>query len=218
MRLVWMLVMSSSSLLACSGTRMSSAGPGVVVPVPVADGNNEKPKGKAGAAPSASAPSAAKSAAAAPGHASTAPPSTPVPSAPPDPEPLRTKEQLEYTLLYADGAVRVESVRRLKFEKPIVTARRMGRFAVELWVGHELIERVRFDFPLLAAEEAPSEHKRLKEPPALTRGPLNATLLVPFSGRARRAVLLDRATNQQTELTWPPTPTPTPAAPPAKTP
>jgi len=126
-------------------------------------------------------------------------------TAPPDPEPLRQAEQYEYTFTYDTGATRAVSVRPLKFAKPVVTARKMGRFAVELWVGTELVERVRFDFPLLAAEEPPSKKRRpLTEPPSLTGGILKTTVLVPAAIRARRAVLIDRATNAETELDWPP--------------
>ncbi len=44
---------------------------------------------------------------------------------------------------------------QVTYPNPVVTARRMGRYAIELWIGQELIERVRFDFPLTAADEAP---------------------------------------------------------------
>jgi hypothetical protein len=126
-------------------------------------------------------------------------------TAPPDPEPLRQAEQYEYTFEYETGATRFVGVRALKFREPVVTARKMGRFAVELWVGSELVDRVRFDFPLLAAEAPPPKKRRpLDDPPSLTGGTLRATVLVPAAWRARRAVLVDRATDRETELDWPP--------------
>jgi len=126
-------------------------------------------------------------------------------NAPPDPEPLRQAEQYEYTFAYETGATRAVSVRPLRFPKPVVTARKMGRFAVELWVGTELVERVRFDFPLLAAEDPqPKGRRSVNAPPSLAGGVLKATVLVPASIRARRAVLVDRGTNAETELDWPP--------------
>ena len=81
-------------------------------------------------------------------------------SSPPDPEPLRQPEQYEYTFAYEGGIVSVLGVRAQKFREPVVTARKMGRFAVELWVGTELVDRVRFDFPLLAAEDPPPKKRR----------------------------------------------------------
>ncbi len=77
----------------------------------------------------------------------------------PDPAALRLARQFEYSIVYERGAVRVESVRAVRFPKPVVTARKMGRFAIELWIGHELVERVRFDFPLVAAEDSPTRQK-----------------------------------------------------------
>ncbi|HEY3494193.1 MAG TPA: hypothetical protein VGK73_05890 [Polyangiaceae bacterium] len=216
------LGLSSAFATACSGSqqaRPNEATPGIVVPVPLADGPEQ---GAQGSSPRRNAK--------APPPAASAAPASPAPkagsSAPPDPEALRTRDQVEYTLVYEKGQVRVGSVRRLLFLQPVVTARKMGRYAVELWVGRELLERVRFDFPMLAAEEPDVGQPRpLREPPPLTKGPIEATVLVPFSARARRAVLLDRATGTELELTWPPVVTPAPepvpapaAAPPAAPP
>src|SRR5690606_11283415 len=102
------------------------------------------------------------------------------------------------------GEMRVLSVTPRRFPKPIVTARKMGRFAIELWIGQELVERVRFDFPLLAL--APSESVGIAgaAPPNLeARAHARQRVLVPAAPRARRAVLVDRATSKVVELPWP---------------
>ncbi len=124
----------------------------------------------------------------------------------PDPEPLRMAEQWQLALLYRAGELSVEHFERRTFPKPVVTARHMGRFAVELWIGHELIERVRFDFPLLAAEERPGITRRpLHDPPSLSPNAVSRiSVLVPASPRATRLVLVDRAAQKSRELTWPP--------------
>jgi len=124
----------------------------------------------------------------------------------PDPEALRVARQFEYSVTYDHGKVRVDKVRGVRFPKPVVTARNMGRFAIELWIGHELVERVRFDFPLVAAEEVPRGKRHpLHEPPSFAAGiVVTQTVLVPASERATRAVLLDRATGVKQELPWPP--------------
>jgi hypothetical protein len=114
--------------------------------------------------------------------------------------------------VYEGGRVTVASVRPLVFRQPIVTARQMGRFAIELWIGHELVERVRFDFPLLAAEPPPpgvaaSRSRPLHEPPRVAADArLERTVLVPASSRATRALLVDRATGSGQPLRWPPAP------------
>jgi hypothetical protein len=85
----------------------------------------------------------------------------------------------------------------------------MGRFAIELWIGHELIDRVRFDFPMLALDEpGPSTASRpLAEPPSFGKGAeVRHKVLIPASERARRAVLVDRATSAVQVLSWPPNP------------
>jgi hypothetical protein len=106
--------------------------------------------------------------------------------------------------VYEVGKVRVGNVRELLYPKPVVTVRRMGRFAVELWIGRELVERVRFDFPLLAAEEGTQKTTPLHAPPTFAAATAEAVVRVPASPRALRAVLVDRATGRTQELAWPP--------------
>jgi hypothetical protein len=124
----------------------------------------------------------------------------------PDPKALRLARQWEYEIVHDRGEVRVESVTERNFSQPVVTARRMGRYAIELWIGKELVERVRFDFPLLAAEEVKSGRRHpLKEPPSFAPGAVvSRRVLVPASPRATRAVLVDRATGWTLGLDWPP--------------
>jgi hypothetical protein len=126
--------------------------------------------------------------------------------APPDPQPLRMREQWEVDIHYSRGELSVESVEARDYDVPVVTERRVGRFAVELWIGHELVERVRFDFPMLAAEPAPTGPRRaLDAPPTLGAGAdTRVHIRVPRSQRATRAVLVDRATGRTQDLPWPP--------------
>ena len=127
-------------------------------------------------------------------------------SSAPDPVPLRTPLQWEYRLRYRRGEILVEQVRALRFDQPVVTARTMGRFAIELWIGSELVERVRFEFPLLAADPPPPGRRTpLHAPPNFSAGAdVEATVLVPRSERATRAMLVDRANGYELALPWPP--------------
>jgi hypothetical protein len=131
----------------------------------------------------------------------------------PDPEPLRMAEQWQLAMLYQAGGVSVEGFEKRTLPKPVSTPRRMGRFALELWIGHELIERVRFDFPLIAAEETPGVTRRpLHDPPSLAPHAVSRmSVLLPASPRATRLVLIDRATEKSQELPWPPDAQPSPA-------
>jgi len=114
-------------------------------------------------------------------------------------------EQVEYELELAEGKVRVVSVKAVKLPSPIVTPRRVGRYAIELSIGHELIERVRFDFPGTAADEPQlGKKKPLFAPLTLSeRAVARVKLQLPQSPRVRRAALVDRAANTATEIEWP---------------
>jgi hypothetical protein len=107
---------------------------------------------------------------------------------------------------YEAGRVRVVSVVERVFLKPVVTQRHLGRYAIELWIGHELVDRIRFDFPGLAAEPTVTSGPRpLKELPSLGKAAVVATrVLVPASPRATRAVLVDRSSGSEQLLPWPP--------------
>jgi hypothetical protein len=165
-----------------------------VVPHHIAEGTGEGEDLPADAGPPASAAPVAE------------PAPVRVPSAAPDPEPLSLREQWRYALLYEGGNVTIERAEKQTSPKPVTTARRMGRFALELWIGHELIDRVRFDFPLIAAEEAPGTTRRpLHDAPSLGPHAIARTdVFVPASPRATRLVLLDRATGKAQEFPWPP--------------
>jgi hypothetical protein len=136
----------------------------------------------------------------------TIPAPPPLSGSAPDPEPLALREQWQYALLYQGGNVTVEQVESRVSSKPVATVRHMGRFALELWIGHELIDRARFDFPLIAAEETPGVTRRpLHDAPSL--GPhaiARVNVLLPASPRATRLVLVDRATGKSQALPWPP--------------
>jgi hypothetical protein len=190
--------------LACSTARFSTepGAPSLVLPAHFAEGQGE-PGASAAPARSAAPASAAASAGAASSSASAEP--APKPSTLPDPTPLRMAEQVEYELELSDGKVRVVSAKPVKLAEPIVTPRRLGRYAVELVIGHELIDRVRFDFPGTAADDPQIGPKKpLYSPLTLSERAIgHVKLMLPQSQRVRRALLVDRALNTATEIAWP---------------
>jgi len=122
----------------------------------------------------------------------------------PDPPPLLTRHQWVVDLGYRAGTVMFGGARRITLAKPTATRRAMGRFALELFVGKELVDRVRFDFPLLGADELAGAPRRWDSPPSFERNlSTRAAVMVPHSDRATRAVLVDRATGQVWPLPWP---------------
>lgn len=117
---------------------------------------------------------------------------------PPDPPPMVERSQWVFDLRWDRGDVWLLGVHPLELPAPQATPRAMGRFAVELFEGPTLIERVRFDFPLLGAQDAdggPSITSKLR-----TR----IGVVFPAAKRGTRLELWDRATNRRWTLPWPP--------------
>ena len=139
--------------------------------------------------------------------AGTAPePSPPAQGYLPDPPPLSERARWLYEIRYDRGNIQAGPPQLECLERAVPSPRRIGRFAFELWLGAALIERIRFDFPLLAAE-VPRQGERdpLREEPSFAPGArVSVRLQVPASARATRAQILDRATGQATAVEWPP--------------
>jgi hypothetical protein len=113
----------------------------------------------------------------------------------PDPPARLESKQLRLTLGFEEGAVHLVASESVQLAAPVRTPRRLGRFAAELWLGLELLERVRFDFPLLGAGgEA-----------ALEPGLSAQTLVeIPELESATQLVIVDRKTGKRLPLPWPP--------------
>jgi hypothetical protein len=185
---------------ACASARYSTepGAPTLVLPAHFAEGKAE-PSAASGTPLPSTPPRAVASGSAVP----AAPALTP--STAPDPTPLREAAQVEYELELREGKVQVVTVKAVTLPSPIVTPRRLGRYAIELSIGQELIERLRFDFPGTAADDPQIGPKKpLFAPLTLSeRAIARVKLRLPQSARVRRAVLVDRALNTVTELAWP---------------
>jgi len=133
-------------------------------------------------------------------------PSPPAQGYLPDPPPLSERARWLYEIRYDRGNVQAGPPQLECLERAVASPRRIGRFAFELWLGAELIERIRFDFPLLAAEvPRQGERQAWREEPSFAPGAhVSIRLQVPASARATRAQILDRATGQTTPVEWPP--------------
>lgn len=134
-------------------------------------------------------------------------PSTFDPRKTPDPEPASTAAYYELTLRYCNASVHLLGARRVTLKRPSTLPRLMGRFAAELWIGHELLERDRFDFPLTAADTVPAPGTERKEPQVLQLAPgTDVVWKVKVADRVRatQAWVIDRATGERWLLDWPP--------------
>lgn len=122
---------------------------------------------------------------------------------PPDPPPLTEREQWVFDLRWDRGDVYLLEVHKIDMGAPHTTPRVMGRFALELFEGPTLIERVRFDFPMLGVPEGPDAGMRTAprfEPKLRTR----IGVLFPATKRGTKLELWDRARNVRMPLPWPP--------------
>jgi hypothetical protein len=117
---------------------------------------------------------------------------------------MTERYQWVFDLRWDRGDVYLLDVHKIDMGEPHVTPRVMGRFALELFEGPTLIERVRFDFPMLGAPEGPDAGLKTAprfEPKLKTR----IGVLFPATKRGTKLELWDRAKDVRMALPWPPT-------------
>ena len=120
---------------------------------------------------------------------------------PPDPTPLVSDAVFVITLRFDKGALTFDRVRREVLAKPGAVPRHFGRFAAELYVGPTLIERLRFDIPLLGDDSTTAD---VYEKGLVT----TVEVRVPDSDRPTKLELWDRATDKRWVFPYPPKPSP----------
>jgi hypothetical protein len=131
----------------------------------------------------------------------------PIGSIPADPPPMREHVQWVFDLRYDKGDVYLLGVTRTDLGAPRETPRAMGRFALELFEGPALIERARFDFPLLGAAP-PASDGGYRTPPSFDAKLVTRVgVMFPATRKGTRLELWDRATDRRWDLGWPPSPT-----------
>ncbi|HZU82125.1 MAG TPA: hypothetical protein VE987_04375 [Polyangiaceae bacterium] len=133
------------------------------------------------------------------GAGAPAPTDIVITATPPDPPPLVEKRQWVFDLRWDRGEIWLLDVQERTLAVAQPTPRAMGRFALELFEGPTLVERVRFDFPLLGA--APDADGGVSFTAKLRT---RIGVLFPATQRGTRLELLDRATGRRWSLPWPP--------------
>jgi hypothetical protein len=128
---------------------------------------------------------------------------------PPDPPPLKSRQQWVFDLRWSSGTPYLLGIHALDLGTPQETQRAMGRFALELFEGPTLIERVRFDFPMLGPPLS-ADAGGFNAPPNLQKKlTTRVGVMFPAVSRGTRLELWDRATDTRWPLPWPP-PSPQP--------
>jgi hypothetical protein len=122
---------------------------------------------------------------------------------PPDPPALAERVQWVFDLRWDSGEVYLLQIHKLDMGEVHPTARMMGRFALELFEGPTLIERARFDFPMLGPPETADAGfmSPIRLEPRLKS---RIGVLFPATKRGTRLELWDRATDRRWSLPWPP--------------
>jgi hypothetical protein len=141
----------------------------------------------------------------------------------PDPPPLVEKNQWVYDLRYSGGELYLLGIHRLELPSPQATPRAMGRFCLELYEGSTLLERARFDFPMLgdganlpsqagggssgggSLPDAGAKSPRGGRPPPFAKTSSRIGVMFPAAGRGTRIEIVDRALDRRWPLPWPPT-------------
>ena len=127
---------------------------------------------------------------------------------PPDPPAMAEREQWVFDLRWDRGETYLLGVHKVDMGAPHSTPRVMGRFALELFEGPTLIERVRFDFPMLGPPESVVD----AGPPGMRTAPARFEpklktrigVLFPATKRGTKLELWDRARDVRVALPWPP--------------
>jgi hypothetical protein len=130
---------------------------------------------------------------------------------PADPPPLPEQGQWVFDLRHDKGELFLQGIHHVDLPEPRTTPRVMGRFALELYSGPTLIERVRFDFPMMGGNATTSGDAGKTQPLHGASFSFTAKLntrvgvMFPATARGTRFVIWDRATGQRWPLPWPPT-------------
>ena len=121
----------------------------------------------------------------------------------PDPSAIAATKQWIFAVDVKAGKISLGPIRTKTLAKPEPTPRIMGRYALELWVGKELLDRVRFNVPGAGDGPLPDEKRVLKRP-AMDRINTHFAVRMADNPRATFAKLVDRATGDEKLLPWPP--------------
>jgi hypothetical protein len=122
---------------------------------------------------------------------------------PPDPPSTPSTRQWLFDVRVDKGKVSIDRARSITTRSPQPTARVMGRYALELWVGTELLDRVRFNVPL-GADLPREDDGRPFRRPSFDKVTTRFTVQIADQPRAAYAKLVDRATGDETRFLWPP--------------
>jgi hypothetical protein len=126
----------------------------------------------------------------------------------PDPPGHASVKQWVFDVRVSRGKPTIERARAATVAKASETARVMGRYAVELYVGQELLDRIRFNVPLTGdgPRERPGKPKNPFSRPGFEDVTTRLRIQMADHPRAAYVAVVDRATGDVERFEWPPGP------------
>jgi hypothetical protein len=123
---------------------------------------------------------------------------------PPDPPARASKKQWTVEIAARGSKVTAERATAATLAQPAATDRVTGRFALELYVGRELLDRVRFNVPLMGDEPPQGNRNGLPRPRFDKNLTTRLRVRLADNERAAYLVLVDRESGDTQKLEWPP--------------
>lgn len=120
----------------------------------------------------------------------------------PDPPVTKNTKHWVFDIDVKSGVVSLGKARSATTAKPEGTPRVMGRYAIELYSGRELLDRVRFNVPGMG--DGAREDKRFLKRPGMDRITTHFSVRIADNARANWARVVDRATGDEVYIAWPP--------------
>ncbi|MFO0759943.1 MAG: hypothetical protein U0359_25890 [Byssovorax sp.] len=130
----------------------------------------------------------------------------PPPHFAPDPPAHPDKKHWLFDIAVTHGKLSITKAKSLTLAKPAETKRATGRFALELYIGKQLLDRARFNVPMMSDEPPVRSNKRAYRGPSLDDVTTHVTAEIADHSRATYLLLVDRVTGDTQRFDWPPEP------------
>jgi hypothetical protein len=124
----------------------------------------------------------------------------------PDPPAKASAKHWLFEITVRNGKLFVTKARTLTYGRPVETARVHGRYAIEFAVGAELLDRIRFDVPLMGTGPTEKNPRHPFPRPGFDNVTTHVQVRMADNPRTVSVRLVDRATGSLERFQWPPEP------------
>src|SRR5262249_4877551 len=124
----------------------------------------------------------------------------------PDPPAKANTKHWMFDVHVSAGKLSLTRARPFTYEKAVETPRVHGRFAIEFFVGRELLDRIRFDVPLMGAGSPEKSPRHPFPRPSFDSVTTDVQARMADNPRTVIVALVDRASGTLQRFQWPPEP------------